>query len=120
MHCRCVGGKCVMLRCQVTGACVQGLAAFKLNVQLSHEYNDKLAKAAGKFRNQLVGSAFESWKQHAQHNKLLQSRLGTAVGVLRHRGIRAAFTGWREAAAIRKEHKHKVPHWTALEKFSLQ
>ena len=86
----------------------QGFAAFRLNVQLSHEYSDKLAKAAGKFRNQVVGSAFESWKQYAQHNKMLQSRLATAVGALRNRELRAAFCGWREAAAVRKGHKQKV------------
>ena len=87
---------------------LQGFAAFKLNVQLSQEYNDNLAKAVGKFRNQLVASAFETWKQHAQHNKLLKSRLATAVGALRNRDLRSAFCGWREAAALRKEHKQKV------------
>lgn len=93
-----------------TGACMgmQGFTAFKLNVQLSREFNDKLARAAGKFKNQLVGSAYETWKQYAQHNKMLQSRLATAVGALRNRGLRLAFCGWREAALIRKEHKQKV------------
>lgn len=87
---------------------MQGLAAFKLNVQMSHENSEKLAKAAGRFKNQLMGSAFESWKQRAQHNKLLLSRLATAVAALRNHGLRAAFCGWREAAAVRKVHKHKV------------
>ena len=87
---------------------LQGFTAFKLNVQLSREFNDKLARAAGKFKNQLVGSAYETWKQYAQHNKMLQSRLATAVGALRNRGLRSAFCGWREAALVRKEHKQKV------------
>ena len=55
-----------------------------------------------------MASAFETWKQHAQHNKLLQSRLATAVGALRNRDLRSAFCGWREAAALKKEHKQKV------------
>ena len=90
-----------------------GLCSFKLNVQLAHEYKDKLARAAGRFQNQLVGSAFETWKHYAQH-KLLQSRLATAVGALRNRGLRSAFCGWWEAAAIRKEHKQKVGLAVAL------
>ena len=90
----------------------QGLAAFKLNVQLSQEYNDKLAKAAGKFRNQLVGSAFEQWKQYTQYVRVLKIRLATAVGAMRNRGLKSAFCGWQEAAAVRREHKQKVgsPH----------
>lgn len=87
---------------------VQGFAAFRLNVQLSHEYNEKLVKAAGKFKNQLVGTAYETWKQHTHHNKMLQSRLATAVGALRNRDLRSAFCGWREAAAVRTAHKQKV------------
>lgn len=87
---------------------MQGFAAFRLNVQLSQEYSEKLAKAAGKFKNQLVGAAFETWKQYTQHNKMLQARLATAVGALRNRGLRSAFCGWQEAATIRKEHKQKV------------
>lgn len=84
--------------------------AFKLNVQLSHEYSDKLAKAAGKFKNQLVGTAYETWKQYAQNNRMLQSRLATAVGALRNRDLRSAFCGWKEASIVRKEHKQKVRH----------
>ena len=91
---------------------MQGLAAFKLNVQLSQEYNDKLAKAAGKFRNQLVGTAFEEWKQHTQYVGMLKTRLATAVGALRNRGRKAAFCGGQEAAAVRREHKQKVEHST--------
>ena len=87
---------------------MQGFAAFRLNVQLSHEYDEKLAKAAGKFKNQLVGTAYETWKQYTQHNKMLQSRLAIAVGALRNRDLRSAFCGWREAASVRKEHKQKV------------
>ena len=87
---------------------LQGFAAFQLNVQSSHEYNSKLARAAGKFHNQLVGSAFETWKHYAQHKKLLQSKLATAVAAFRSRGLRAALCGWREAVAVRKDHKQKV------------
>ena len=87
---------------------MQGFGAFRLNVQLSHEHNEKLAKAAGKFKNQLVGAAYETWKQYTQHNHMLQSRLATAVGALRNRDLRSAFCGWQEAAAVQKEHKKKV------------
>lgn len=87
---------------------MQGFAAFRLNVQLSHEYNEKLAKAAGRFKNQLLGTAYETWKQYTQHNQMLQSRLATAVGALRNRDLRSAFCGWREATTVRKEHKQKV------------
>ena len=97
---------------------MQGFAAFRLNVQLSHEYNEKLAKAAGNFKNRLVGTAYETWKQYTQHNKMLQSRLGTAVGALRNRGLRSAFCGWREAASVRKEHKQKVRHNSAGQSMS--
>lgn len=93
---------------------MQGFTAFKLNVELSHEFNDKLARAAGKFKNQLVSSAYETWKQYAQHNKVLQSRLATAVGALRNRGLRSAFCGWREAALVSKGHKQKVKPKTQL------
>ena len=87
---------------------LQGFAAFKLNLQLSQEYDAKLAKAAGRFRNQLTGSAFEQWKQHAQYSKELKNKLATAVGALRNRSLRSAFCGWREAAAIKREHSQKV------------
>jgi len=93
---------------------LQGYAAFKLNVQLAHDFKDKLARAAGRFQNRLVGSAFETWKHYTQHNKLLQSTLATAVGALRNRGLRSAFCGWREAASVRKEHKQKVGLAVAL------
>ena len=87
---------------------LQGFAAFKHNVQEVHEDRDKLARAAGKFKNQRMGLAFETWKQHTQHKQLLQSHLSQAVAALTNRSLRAGFMGWREAAAVRKAHQQKV------------
>ena len=90
------------------GDALQGFAAFKLNVQAAEEYRDKLARAAGKFKNQRMGVAFESWKQHTQHKQLLQQHLTQAVAALVNRSLRAGFIGWREAAATKREHSQKV------------
>lgn len=86
----------------------QGFRAFKSNVQAAREDREKLAKAAGKFKNQRMGLAFETWKQHTQYKLLLQSRLKQAVGALLNHSLRAGFSGWREAAAIKREHAKKV------------
>ena len=64
----------------------------KLNVQLSREHRDKLAKAIGNMQHRLVVTAFEAWKRVMQHKK---SVLTTAVVVLRHRCLKACFFGWR-------------------------
>ena len=87
---------------------MQGFAAFKLNVQTAQEDREKLARAAGKFKNQRMGLAFETWKQHTQHKQLLQSCLSKAVAALVNRSLRAKFTAWRGAAALKKQHSHKV------------
>ena len=87
---------------------MQGFAAFKLNVQTAQEDRVKLARAAGKFKNQRMGLAFETWKQHTQHKQLLQSCLSKAVAALVNRSLRAGFTAWRDAAALKKQHSYKV------------
>ena len=87
---------------------MQGFAAFKLNVQAAQEDREKLARAAGKFKNQRMGLAFETWKQHTQHTQLLQSCLTKAVAALVNRSLRAGFTAWRDAAALKKQHSQKV------------
>lgn len=95
--------------CNLTAShAVQGFAAFKLNVQAAQEDQEKLARAAGKFKNQRMGLAFETWKQHTQHTQLLQSCLTKAVAALVNRSLRAGFTAWRDAAALKKQHSQKV------------
>ena len=82
-------------------------------MQAEREDRDKLARAAGKFKNQRLGLAFETWKQQTQHKQLLQSHLTQAIAALCNRSLRAGFLGWREAAAVRA-HKQKVSKCTRV------
>ncbi|KAL3130455.1 hypothetical protein ABBQ38_008276 [Trebouxia sp. C0009 RCD-2024] len=83
----------------------QGSRAFRLNVQLTHEYKDKLAKATGKFKHQLVATAYNAWKRFVRHKKMV---LTTAVAALRHRCLKACCSAWHEAAIVMQEARIRV------------
>lgn len=84
---------------------VQGLRAFQLKVQLSHEHKDKLAKATGKFKHQLVVTALVAWKRFVRHKTVL---LTTAVAALRHRRLKACCSAWREAVVVMQNARIQV------------
>lgn len=87
----------------------QGFRAFKLRVQLSHEYRDKVATADGKFQKQLVMRVSRMWQQYAQHSKeILQFKFATAAAAVQARQLRSVFAAWHEAASGRKQQKVKV------------
>lgn len=84
------------------------MSAFKLRVQLSHEYRDKVATADGKFKKQLVSRTFGMWQQYAQHSKEQQLKVATAVAAVQARQLRSVFDAWHEAASVLKQQKVKV------------
>lgn len=92
----------------------QGLKAFKLYVQLSHDHSDKEAKAEAKYKKQLVKTSFGMWQQYTVHSKELQFKVATAVAAVNLRRVTSVFFAWRTAAIVRKKHRQKVRQTGAI------